>query len=88
MDMYHNINTAQLASASNPINGITTNTTGNVLYRVPISPATRRSVCAERRLTAFPTTNSLQATVRKQFSRGFTFQGAYTWEQDYGGPIR
>ena len=44
--------------------------------------ATRRSACAERLLTADSNYNSLQVTVRKQFSRGFTFQGAYTWSKN------
>jgi len=80
MDMYHNNNTANLASAANPINGITTNTTANVLYRVPYVGYQAVGV----RGTSFDGVsnyNSLQVTVRKQFSRGFTFQGAYTWSK-------
>jgi hypothetical protein len=80
MDMYHNTNTANLASATNPINGITTNTVANVLYRVPYLGYQAVGV----RGTAFDGVsnyNSMQVTVRKQFSRGFTFQGAYTWSK-------
>jgi len=80
MQMYHNNNTANLASAANPINGLTTNTTANVLYRVPYLGYQAVGV----RGTAFDgyaNYNSMQVTVRKQFSRGFSFQGAYTYSK-------
>jgi hypothetical protein len=81
LDQYHNNNTAQLASPGNPINGITTNTIANVPLRVPYLGYQAVGV----RGTAFDGSsfyNSLQVTVRKQFSRGFTMQGAYTWSKD------
>ena len=81
MDQYHNNNTAQLASATNPINGITTNTTQNVAFRVPYLGYQAVGV----RGTAFDAIsnyNSLQVTVRKQFSHGFLFQGAYTYSKN------
>ena len=80
-DYNHNVNTALLASASNPINGITTNTTQNVALRVPylgFQPAGLQ-------VTAFDgiyNYNSLQATVRKNFSHGLTLQAAYTWSKN------
>jgi hypothetical protein len=80
MDQYHNNNTALLASAANPINGITTNTTLNVLYRVPYLGYQAVGV----RGTAFDgyaNYNSMQVTLRKQLSHGLTFQGAYTWSK-------
>ncbi|HTA43223.1 MAG TPA: carboxypeptidase-like regulatory domain-containing protein [Bryobacteraceae bacterium] len=80
MDMYHNNNTAQLASATNPINGITTNTTANVLYRVPNLGYQAVGVRGTG-FDGFSSYNSMQVTVRKQFSRGFTFQGAYTYSK-------
>ena len=80
MNQYHNNNTALLASPSTPINGVTTNTTTNVLLRVPYLGYQAVGV----RGTAFDAGSrydSLQLTVRKQFTRGFTMQGAYTWSK-------
>jgi hypothetical protein len=70
-----------LASPSNPINGITTNTVQNIDLRVPYLGYQAVGV----RGTAFDGSsnyNSLQVTVRKQFTRGFTMQAAYTWSKD------
>ena len=80
MQMYHNNNTANLASPSNPINGITTNTTGNVLFRVPYLGYQAVGVRGTA-FDAYSNYNSMQVTVRKQLSRGLTFQGAYTWSK-------
>jgi hypothetical protein len=77
----HNINLAQLASASNPINGQTTNTVANAAYRVPYLGYQAIGLQA----TAYDAVynyNSFQATVRKQFSHGLTMQAAYTWSKD------
>ena len=80
-DYNHNVNTAYLASPSNPINGQTTNTTQNVALRVPylgFQPAGLQ-------VTAFDgiyNYNSLQATVRKNFSHGLNLQAAYTYSKN------
>ncbi|MBV8730887.1 MAG: carboxypeptidase regulatory-like domain-containing protein [Acidobacteriia bacterium] len=80
-DYNHNENAAQLASPSNPVNGIITNTVQNVFLRVPYlgyQPAGLQG-------TGFDGVynySSLQATVRKQLSHGITFQGAYTWSKN------
>jgi hypothetical protein len=80
-DYNHDYNIASLASPSNPINGVTTNTTANAIYRVPYlgyGPG-------ELQGTGYDLVynyNSLQVTVRKQFSHGFTMQAAYTWSKD------
>jgi hypothetical protein len=79
-DYNHNYNTAGLASASNPINGQTTNTSANLLLRVPYlgyQPTGLQGTAYD----GISNYNSLQVTVRKQFSRGFTMQGAYTWSK-------
>ncbi len=81
LDEYHNNNTPLLASPSNPINGITTNTVENIDFRVPYLGYQSVGV----RGTGFDGTsnyNSLQVTVRKQFSHGLMMQAAYTWSKD------
>jgi hypothetical protein len=81
IDQYHNYNTAYLASPSNPINGQTTNTLDNVSLRVPYlgyQPVGLQG-------TAFDGSsnyNSLQVTLRKQFSHGFLMQASYTYSKD------
>jgi Carboxypeptidase regulatory-like domain len=81
LDEYHNNNTPYLASPSNPINGVTTNSVENILYRVPYLGYQSVGV----RGTGFDGTNnynSLQVTVRKQLSHGLVMQAAYTWSKD------
>ncbi len=85
-----NINEAHLASPTNPINGVTTNTVGsaNVLARVPYQGFTATGVTLIETY-GFSNYNSLQTTVRRQLSRGTFVQGAYTWSRAlttvYGG---
>ncbi len=74
------LNEAELASPSNPVNGITTNTVANANVRVPylgFSPAG----LSDDEFTGDAKFNSLQATVRKQLSHGLTLQAAYTWSK-------
>lgn len=80
LDYNHNVNTAYIASASNPVNGITTTTAANATFRVPYVGYNPTGLQA----TAFDgisNYNSLQVTVRKQLSHGVSFQGAYTWSK-------
>ena len=80
LDYNHNVNTALLASASNPINGQTTTTRANVGFRVPYigyAPAGLQATAYDGRSNY----NSLQVTVRKQYSHGLTLQGSYTWSK-------
>jgi len=80
LDEYHNNNTPGLASPSNPVNSVTTNTKENILYRVPYLGYQSVGV----RGTGFDGSsnyNSFQLTIRKQLSRGLTVQAAYTWSR-------
>ncbi|HTR35324.1 MAG TPA: carboxypeptidase-like regulatory domain-containing protein [Bryobacteraceae bacterium] len=79
-DYNHNYNTARLASPSNPINGITTNSVENVQFRVPYLgyQAVGLQGTAYDLISNY---NSLQATLRKQFSHGLTLQAAYTFSK-------
>src|SRR6202011_5881804 len=78
LDYNHNINTASIASAANPVNGYTTTTKANAGFRVPYigyAPAGLQATAYD----GISNYNSLQVTVRKQFSHGLALQGAYTW---------
>jgi hypothetical protein len=71
-------NEAQLASPTNPVNGLTTTTIANVNYRVPllgIGAANFPTQGVEGNLKS----NSLQVTVRKQMSHGLLLNANYTW---------
>ena len=69
LDEYHNNEYSGLASPSNPINGITTNTVQNIAFRVPYLGYQSVGV----RGTGFDGTsnyNSLQATVQSSSLTG------------------
>jgi hypothetical protein len=81
---YQANNIPALASVANPITNpqdgslITTNTPGNAYLRVPwvgFGPMSVLCTCAD----GDSNYNSLQVTLRKQFSHGLTFQAAYTY---------
>jgi len=80
LDYNHNVNTALLASAADPINGLNTTTVANVALRTPYigyAPAGLQGTDFD----GISNYNSLQITVRKQFSHGLTVQGNYTWSK-------
>lgn len=72
------INQAVLASPSNPINGVTTNTAANAAQRVPyigFSPTDLR----QQQTGTDSQYNSLQTSITKRFSHGLQFLTSYTW---------
>jgi hypothetical protein len=80
-DFLRQANLAKQASPTNPINGMTTNTVGNASLRVPylgFSPIGLQEGASDGN-SKF---NSLQATLRKQFSHGLQFRAAYTLAKD------
>jgi hypothetical protein len=77
----HNINAARIATAANPVNGITTTTGGNANARVPFLGFLGNGF-QQNGFDAVYNYSSLQTTVRKNFSRGLGFQAAYTWSKN------
>jgi len=71
-------NEAQLASTTNPVNGITTNTVGNANVRVPYLGFSPSGLDGDFSIFSSKY-NALQLTVRKQMSHGLQLQAAYTW---------
>jgi hypothetical protein len=71
-------NQAQLASPANPVNGLTANTVQNVPYRVPYLGIVPNGLSVTGTEGNYKS-NDVQATVRKQFSRGLTMQASYTF---------
>jgi hypothetical protein len=76
---FRQINQAYLASPSNPVNGITTNTVANAQFRVPVLGVAPYADGPET--YGFSWYNALQASMTKRFSKGFTLQGSYTWDK-------
>jgi len=67
--------------ASCQLLGVTTNTTQNVILRVPqLGINAQNPIFATQESYKY---NSLQATVRHQFSRGFQMQAAYTFSRAF-----
>ena len=79
-DYNHNYNTAFIASAADPINGVTTTTVANANLRVPYLGFSANGLqgAAEDGNSNY---NSLQVTLRKQLSHGISFQFAYTYSK-------
>jgi hypothetical protein len=72
-------NQPALASPSNPVNGLTTNSVANAVERVPfvgLSPLAYRLESGGNSIY-----NSLQATFKKDMTHGFQFLAAYTFSK-------
>ena len=79
-DYNHNYNLASIATAARPVNGVTSTTVANRDLRVPylgFGASTLQGTAYD----GVSNYNSLQTTVRKQFSRGFSMQAAYTFSK-------
>jgi hypothetical protein len=76
------LNRAYLASPTNPINGVTTNTvaSANLQARVPYQGFTPGGV-TRIETYGFSNYNSLQATLKRQMNHGIFLQSAYTWSK-------
>ncbi|MBA3243306.1 MAG: TonB-dependent receptor, partial [Acidobacteria bacterium] len=74
------INQAQLASTTNPIRGVTTNTLANVPQRVPIQgfSASNFSVVESAGMARY---NGLEVSLTKRFSQGLQLLTSYTFSK-------
>ena len=72
-------NQALLASPTNPINGVTANTTANIASRLPFAGVSTGSILYETRFHS--NFNSLQTSLTKQLSHGLQFLASYTWSR-------
>src|SRR5581483_4752110 len=73
------LNQAQLASAGNPIRGVTTNTVANIPSRVPFQGWTSGLMQVQSKGSMWY--NGLEASVTKGFSKGLQFLASYTWSK-------
>jgi len=78
-----NINQPYLASPSDPINGVTTNTTQNVALRVPFPGFAYSGLFGLDKVedNADLRYDALVASLRKSFTHGVQFGIAYTWNR-------
>jgi hypothetical protein len=76
------LNQALLASPSNPIRGVTTNTVANVPQRVPYQGFTASGI-ADINSVAFNRYDGLHVSLAKRMSNGLQFLAAYTFSHAY-----
>lgn len=72
-------NQALLASPALPVNGETTNSTNNLIQRLPYAGVSPGSLFTTSDFIA--NYNSLQASVTRRLHRGLEFIGSYTWSK-------
>jgi hypothetical protein len=75
------VNQASLASASDPINGQTTNTFANIQSRVPYIGFSS-SLMSQIESAGASWYNALLVSLNKRFSHGLQAQVSYTWAKD------
>lgn len=71
---------ALLASPQNPINGEVTNSTSNVIARMPVQGVSPGSLFTDSVFVA--NYNALQTSVTKRMGHGLQFQASYTWSKN------
>jgi hypothetical protein len=76
------LNQAGVASAANPIRGLTTNTVANIPQRVPIEGWTPTGIL-QLESAGESWYNALQVSVTKRVSKGLYFLVSYTFSKDY-----
>lgn len=85
LDYNHNHNQALLATPTNAFSSLCVagicNTAANSQFRVPY-PGYQTDGLAGSDDDGYSSYNSLQVTLRHQFSRGLSMQAAYTWDKD------
>ena len=80
LQQFTSVNQALLATSSNPIRGITTNTLANIAQRVPYEGWTSSGL-DEVRSAGNMLYNAFEASVTKRFSKGLQFLVSYTWSK-------
>jgi hypothetical protein len=78
----HSLNQANLASPSNPIRGVTTNTRANISLRVPVRGFTTIGI-SDIDSSANSWYHGLEVSVTKRLTRGLQFLAAYTFAHAY-----
>lgn len=73
------INYAPLASPANPIHGVTDNTSGNAVLRVPYLGVAANDTATTNRGDSHY--NAMQVTIKKSLSYGLNLQANYTWSR-------
>lgn len=81
------LNQAFIASASNPVRGVTTNTVANIPQRVPIQGFTAIGL-NDIDSSAYSWYHGLEASLTKRLGKGLQFLAAYTFSHAYSDSAR